>query len=922
MINYEQFQDLELIIEPARRLERLKERYEEFRESMQKYQKKIFNNWCALVESEGESYLDQNIFKLEKSTNNNKTDGKIYVNFSSKFSGLLKEVKYLRSAGFSDEEIPCVALKLYEQRNTFRKHVRYLSEIAQVYNDILESISPVETQLLAKQLSFLRDKMALLGAEEISWRHGSKIEKFYTELGQPLKDFQHRLTKSQENLSTIKKLAYKWSTEPLFKREGSKSCNLLDVEETAVASRNERFEDLVSISEEIQQLIRDNEELLRDEGVTEDLWNLYLNAADEIVKGGLIKAAAISMGYLMDHTDSFLTPSVLMQVSMQLTDSELEFVPALQPEEEDSFYNQMESILEAIYHQGALIARVSQECNEDNYLIAVRQDPDLLDMQSELLERVTNVGNTSLEYTQRFEQYAYIYEDDREEHLSNFLKTGQHTHGPQPPKADNPYGEDDDPEEPATLDQFRDAIDKFELTFNEIEKFEPNIVLDRWFRLDMSSFKETLGNTVKEWGLMFKQHLMDSVVNGLNGLEEFINEAHAGLSQPLMDGDLPTLISVMSLLHRVKQRSKATDEMFEPIKEYIDLLKTYDYELPESVFVQLEELPARWVDLKNLAKAVKVQAGPMQANEVSSIRKRINEFDAKQTIFRDQFRNAGFFQPNCAFPYDELNCSELEVRHYEVEYEEICAAAKLFEVPVPDPKALRQCRREIRLAKGLWDYMAMVDATLADWKVSPWQGIDAEYMDTECKRMAKEVKAMDKDVKQWQLYFKLEATIRNIISSLKTVSELQNPSIKDRHWEELLGSTKIAPRLIPKLIDKFVRDSSTTFADLYSLGLHNFEEEVKNVVDKAVKESSMEKTLKELDDTWRAQVYQFEIHPRTGTKLIKTSEELIEVLEDNQVQLQNIAMSKYISFFREQVEFWQKRLQQADSVRPPLFFLK
>jgi len=109
-------------------------------------------------------------------------------------------------------------------------------------------------------------------------------------------------------------------------------------------------------------------------------------------------------------------------------------------------------------------------------------------------------------------------------------------------------------------------------------------------------------------------------------------------------------------------------------------------------------------------------------------------------------------------------------------------------------------------------------------------------------------------------------------------------------------------------------DESTTLADLLALNLHNFEEEVKNIVDKAVKESAMEKTLKELDTTWSSQEYEFELHPRTGLQLIKASEELIEILEDNQVQLQNIAMSKYIAFFHEEVEYWQNKLFMADQV--------
>lgn len=82
---------------------------------------------------------------------------------------------------------------------------------------------------------------------------------------------------------------------------------------------------------------------------------------------------------------------------------------------------------------------------------------------------------------------------------------------------------------------------------------------------------------------------------------------------------------------------------------------------------------------------------------------------------------------------------------------------------------------------------------------------------------------------------------------------------------------------------RFVMDESTTLADLLSLNLHNFEDEVRGIVDKAVKEMSMEKVLKELDVTWAAMEFEHEKHPRTQITLLKTSEELIDTLEDNQV---------------------------------------
>lgn len=45
-------------------------------------------------------------------------------------------------------------------------------------------------------------------------------------------------------------------------------------------------------------------------------------------------------------------------------------------------------------------------------------------------------------------------------------------------------------------------------------------------------------------------------------------------------------------------------------------------------------------------------------------------------------------------------------------------------------------------------------------------------------------------------------------------------------------------------------EQETTLADLLQLNLHCFEDEVRGIVDKAVKEMGMEKVLSELNSTW------------------------------------------------------------------------
>jgi dynein heavy chain len=50
---------------------------------------------------------------------------------------------------------------------------------------------------------------------------------------------------------------------------------------------------------------------------------------------------------------------------------------------------------------------------------------------------------------------------------------------------------------------------------------------------------------------------------------------------------------------------------------------------------------------------------------------------------------------------------------------------------------------------------------------------------------------MDKEMRTWDTYVTLEATVKNMLTSLRAVGELQNSAIRERHWQQLMKSTKV-----------------------------------------------------------------------------------------------------------------------------------
>lgn len=64
--------------------------------------------------------------------------------------------------------------------------------------------------------------------------------------------------------------------------------------------------------------------------------------------------------------------------------------------------------------------------------------------------------------------------------------------------------------------------------------------------------------------------------------------ARMGLTKPVKEGDYDGLVEVMGHLMKVKERQTATDNMFEPLKQTIELLKSYGEEMPEETHVKLQ----------------------------------------------------------------------------------------------------------------------------------------------------------------------------------------------------------------------------------------------------------------------------------------------------------------------------------------------
>nr|XP_003818154.3 dynein axonemal heavy chain 9 isoform X2 [Pan paniscus] len=866
---------------------RMKQKYEDMLSLLEKYETRLYEDWCRTVSEKSQYNLSQPLLKRDPETK------EITINFNPQLISVLKEMSYLEPREM--KHMPETAAAMFSSRDFYRQLVANLELMANWYNKVMKTLLEVEFPLVEEELQNI--DLRLRAAEEtLNWKTEGICD-YVTEITSSIHDLEQRIQKTKDNVEEIQNIMKTWVT-PIFKRKDGKRESLLSLDD-----RHDRMEKYYNLIKEsglkIHALVQENLGLFSADP-TSNIWKTYVNSIDNLLLNGFFLAIECSLKYLLENTECKAGLTPIFEAQLSLAIPELVFYPSLESGVKGGFYDIVEGLITSIFRISSLVPRLSPQNGSPHYQVDLDGMPDLANMRRTLMERVQRMMGLCCGYQSTFSQYSYLYVEDRKEVLGQFLLYGHIL----TPEEIEDHVEDGIPENPPLLSRFKVQIDSYETLYEEVCRLEPIKVFDGWMKIDIRPFKASLLNIIKRWSLLFKQHLVDHVTHSLANLEAFIKNSESGLLKKVEIGDFQGLVEIMGHLMAVKERQSNTDEMFEPLKQTIELLKTYEQELPETVFKQLEELPEKWNNIKKVAITVKQQVAPLQANEVTLLRQRCTAFDAEQQQFWEQFHKEAPFRFDSIHPHQMLDARHIEIQQMESTMASISESASLFEVNVPDYKQLRQCRKEVCQLKELWDTIGMVTSSIHAWETTPWRNINVEAMELECKQFARHIRNLDKEVRAWDAFTGLESTVWNTLSSLRAVAELQNPAIRERHWRQLMQATGVS----------FTMDQDTTLAHLLQLQLHHYEDEVRGIVDKAAKEMGMEKTLKELQTTWAGMEFQYEPHPRTNVPLLCSDEDLIEVLEDNQVQLQNLVMSKYVAFFLEEVSGWQKKLSTVDAV--------
>ncbi|KAJ3220317.1 hypothetical protein HK099_004389 [Clydaea vesicula] len=908
----------------------VKNKYNELFNSIEVYEKNIFNSWADAITDESEANLHKPLIIIK--------DGLLQVNFDPKVVALLREVRYMESLQVKPPEI---AANIYSKSDTFKKFIFQLDHISDMYNGIRTGVLDVERPLVQSKIDLI-DIEIDKAVTSLNWQ-SDQIEEYINTVTATVGNLANVLQVTKSNVNQIQKIMRNWFASPLIERKDGKKMLNLEEKETRLAAI---YEGIKKDGQTIHELVANTKGQLE---VTEkkehsEEWLSYLEYVDALVKEGFRTTIRNSLDYLMENTDREKMKQgdavALLEARLELDNDMLFFTPGMEEDSESSLMFVMNELLEDIYASSSLMGRISKrviantespptsaplptsdehdhmhdeevedEAEEDiiqrqqrqilenqTYLGEMRRDKTLDMLRLSIIDRTTEVMDDCMAYKDGYEQFSYLWTENRQDYMKHFLET-KNEDGSIVEKTEN---------QPIQLEKFEGEIKKFEGIHKTVMAIDPEVIFQSWFKVDARPLKQSLNVVVKKWSYTLTKHLSDDVMASLNDLNKFVKTSKKGLQYKIEEGDYSGLVAAMGLLHSIKHRTTNIDMMFEPLRKTINLLKTFGVEMPEEIHKLLNDLPEEWSEVKKLSVSIKDYVAPLQSKEVDILQQKCNKFETRNHEYREEFRREAPFKFEIGQDraYELIDSVHNSILNMELEAQGLKTSCELFELNIPTYKQLSDCRRDIPMLKSVWDVVGLVTYMFEEWRQTLWTEINTDSMETRCRDLSKELRRMDKEIKGWDVYSGLDQMVKDMITSLRAVGELRSNAIRDRHWKQLMKTTGVS----------FVLTEDMKFQDLLSLQLHKFEDDVKAIVDRATKELAMEKVLNDLSKIWAVMEFTYEMQESTKTCLLKSSEELIETLEDNQVMLQTMMTSKYVSHFEAEISKWQNILSTVDMV--------
>ncbi|KAG5844641.1 hypothetical protein ANANG_G00164650 [Anguilla anguilla] len=869
-----------------------KDRYLEVAKTMKDYEMNKFESWREAAEEKLPQLMKKTLLLKEPAApERNVCRGVRYVvNFAPELKEIIAETKYLEQLGYP---VPKLARSVALQEVRFLREVHGLTSLVEHFHSLMNTLNDAEFSLLTEQIAELRRVMSA-GHKRLNW-NALGIWEYIGRCNQATAKFESLVYQIQKNERDIDVKIQAIETANLFKLPAlDRGDDLPGVKEFCELMESERLKDVSLLSRKynaIHPLLTKMESLIMqtNSGRAKRMAQYYaywekkiFDALTKMVVRNIQNFnLALTGDVLLFRIDTILSPPEIM----------------LQPKNCEVYKLIMHCVGDCLESTRKFVRWMDRTCIEcPPQVVEGDDEPVVFSFYSDVsqvphvTERAMAVSQTTHRllgsvgsYLNRWKRFRHLWKLDKSIVMEKFAA-----------------------KRPSCF-MYDEKLQFYTQVSQEVAR-EPLETDVQVIRLNMRLLARGVQENTKAWVSSLGRLMNEATREELYGLRDELQALSEALKRS--PDTLEDLKFVLGTISDIRAMSLSVEMRYTDIQEKYRTLAMYRVEAPEEELELAANISQMWSDLFAEARAVDRSLGRVKRTFTEITKSQINEYKQEAFTFAEKFNLSG---PGAVGDDLEKGMSlmatfEAELARIESGRQELANAEKLFNLPITMYPELVRVQQDMSGLRQIYEIYKAQKVAKTEWSQTLWANLDIQVLQEGIEGFIKSLRKLPKDVRCLPVAFFLEGRMKEFKDSLPLLVDLKDEALRERHWKELMERTGTS----------FEMNLETfTLENMFAMELHKYGSVIGDIVTSAVKELSIEKGVKEVVETWESMRFSVQRYFK-GTQergcILGAVDEILQSLDDNAMNLQSMAGSRFVGPFLSTVQQWEKSLSLISEV--------
>ncbi|TGZ66460.1 hypothetical protein CRM22_005313 [Opisthorchis felineus] len=799
----------------------------------------------------------------------------IEPNLNAAVPKLFNELHYWIRLGV---EVPPNAAEAFRRRHELRYLVELVLIIVRDYNRIMNSLNSEERALFRERIKILDKKLAP-GFTKLHWTVKGLVEMFVSDVRVQASKLQGKVDDYKTANEDIKSNCEQIARTLLIRLEPNRVYENTEFDDCQSAHRAITKIKLFNLHEGIVEQMRQVKETFVSESADIQLyWGRYTERMDRYCEEAFRLNVKLSLSELQRaiNGDGRNDPNPLFKVALNLDDDVLVFLPTL-PQLTNvvaSLGNKFTEIISAVPRLPDLLTRMKS--SKVPICDAIANDEEINKIQASIKRGMQEISSAVQEPLSYWDQFREIWELPKDDFIQRYRQLNPHV---------------------SSIDA---DIARYTEVTNKVQDAE-TMVTTRFLQLDFSLLKNAIAAHCRDWQQRLTNLLLDMTTDSLNGIYTYIETSSERISRPPQN--LDELGESIQLLERILTEQHEIQAKFGPLEEQFAILDKCEVTYTDSVAARRANLANDWIQFQNTLLAAEQMIKKCKEKFKTGLLGDSEEFKRAVANLLAELQSTGPYSadlaPQTALDavagfrerLDKLKARELELRH----------GLNLFKIEQPPCKEIAVIEKDLEYLDVIWTMNYEWEKNWEGWKCGRFCELQTTEMENLANTVFRKFVKLSRDLKDrnWEVIESSRIRVDQFRRTMPLIMDLRNPAMRSRHWVQLKLEMN-------KQFDE--NSADFTLERIVQLGFEQHAEIVHEISGAASKELAIEHTLDNMERFWQNNELDIVPYKEKNTYKLRSTEEVFQALEDNQVQLSTMKASRFVRPFEVLVDRWERLL--------------